>query len=1078
MRRIWAYFLICLLAICSCVRIQDGPQEGSSYPEGATVTISFAVMGDGISPTKTQSLGEDEPLQNLHLAVFGSSGYLKEYVQATPGGVCGSIDFEDPYDPEKITNVPLYSYTAKLTLTDSQRIIHFIGNGPETLSFGYADAVLSSLLSFSGERAYWQMLRVDGIHAKQSTSAYRDSNGEDVEIGDYIDASGNKITNGQGYVVASSTLEKFATIPLIRNWARLVVEADTSIPQGGSVPNNPFFKPISYAIVHVPDRGTLAPHSSATGGFIEEYQKKTYLQIVGMGYPANLPPNTNIDRTIPRMEDFTYWDPDEQEHGNPSEVEGVGWRNGVAPAGQYGAVYLYERPVPNDLLDPTYVIVYGEYDNPDYPEQKGKYFYKIDLMTEGKYYPIYRNFQYRILIHSILAQGHGTPEAAAAAAGSADVSADINARHLPDISDGHRRLVIEPWMAKTFTSAQSNNMELSAYYMSEISTNAPDMEADHVTIEALPMKKGADPVILVEDEEGNPLVDDDGNPLLRIDPPDETGRRTIHFSTSRPSTLIRSQTLRVTGMSDGELLYRDIVITIQNIQQMQVRCSDRRIKSEKGTPIDLYINIPDGLSESMFPLQFLIEPEAMTLSPNNDNLPVEYGKSISGSEKSSFHFIKTLDWEEYRSLPSELDDEDGLWRRITCHFVSNRDNSSTQIWVRNNDYFSPAGTTLGNFSDKSFSNVHFVESIKQVSGHPLTLEFEVDRDVTLPEITLTLDGLIPQARTGLPLPDGFTSVSDVEYRFTPTDSHVSIPFYTADATGEVYLRLSAEDYESQSLRSHHFTLYHDVGFFDAHATKRLTGWSNVVKERVNMAKNKNVLFGYYDDPEALNPTIDLLNLDGLSKQFPKASEYPYTPTGPQSSEGDYNYHELEFKTTVENLYYPVSFVLSSPGYVEVQVSANRFRGNIFTYQNTSLKTSNVSGTPLTHTGNMDTSNPTSHKSTATFSSDFRVENNGIWLNPGETGTITFTNTNPSKYKFFYIQFNIGSSSTFGGWKRMFPKMEATVMSAGTFEKYPGSNDQCIWFLPDDTQTAWITLTPHDDYPINITGIVIKTINYN
>lgn len=1072
MKRILSYLLAAALAFCSCENpLLEPASDGGSYPEGAKVEVRFTVAAEGLAPTKAQALGEDQPLQSLHLAVFGSSGYLKEYVEATADSTpSGTVVFEDPNDPEKTTTVPLYSFTAKLTLTDSRRIIHFIGNGPSTLSFGYADAVLSSLLSTSGERAYWQMMNIDGIHAKQSESAYPDDNGQDVEIGDYIDANGNKITNGEGYVVAPATQEKFCEIPLVRNWAKIVVQADTSTPEGASEPNNPFFEPISYAVVHVPDRGTLAPHSAATNGFIQDYQRKTYFDIVGMGYPANLPPETVMDETIPSVNDFKYWDPDEPGHGDPSEVDGVGWRNGVAPAGQYGAVYLYERPVPSEQLPPTFVIVYGIYKNPDDPTHFGqKCFYKIDLMTDHKYYPVYRNFQYRILIHSILAFGHATPQAAAAAAGSADVSADINARHLPDISDGFRRLAIQNWMAKTFTDAQSDNTELSAYFMSDVSTNLPNVEHGSVTVEALPMKRGVDPVITscsIEDPDPN---------VAQGDP--SYGWRTIHFTTNGPSNTIRSQTLRVTGGQGEEAIYRDIVITIQNIQPMLVRCSESRIQSQKGTPVDLYIGIPDGLPESMFPLEFKIEPEALSLTPKNDNLPVEYGPSLSGSGKSAFHFIRTLDWDEYRTLPSETDASDKLWRRITCHFMSNRDNSSTRIYVRNDAYFYPSDTRLSNFTDKSFWNLRFREPILRDTPHQyLTLDFELPSDPELgwPEVELTVDGLVPEAREGLPLPPGFTQVSDVEYHFTPTGSQVTIPFYTTDADGEVYVQLGAEDYQSQSLKTHHFTLFNDIGFFDGHATTFLSGWSNVMNGKVNRDLNKNILFGYFDDPDALNPRIELVDLNGLNKKSP--AQYPWAPEGPKSSVGDFNYHELEFQTANKDAQQAVSFVLSSPGYLQVPVRASRFIGNIYTVPNSgngsyAVKSDNVTGDPLTLSNVSMGGDASGQSNNVVFTGDFYANKDGVWLDAGHSGTITVNNTAPNTYKYFYIQFNVRVS----GNTPLSPSMDAVLSSPGEkFIKYPGSNNQFIWLLPEKIGPVSITLTAEDDHATCITGLVIKT----
>lgn len=1059
-----------MLAVCSCADSLLEPERDETpdgLPEGAKVTISFMVASEDLPSTKAQNLGEDPALTSLHLAVFGSSGYLKEYVEATPTGPCGETTFTDPatIDSEhpKITTVPLYGFTAKLTLTNSKRIVHFIGNGPGTLPFGYADAVLSSLQSESGKRAYWQMMEIDGIKAKQD------------DDGDYIDALGNKITDGQGYVAALETQKKFQEIPLVRNWAKIVVEADTN---NG---NNPNFTPISYAVVHVPDRGTVAPHSAVTGGFIKDYQKKTFSYLAEeIKYPANLPPNTKIDNSIPDINCFKCWDQSVEGHRNYSEVNGIGWIDGVAPADAdkdhdgdgnpdgYGAVYLYERPVPTEQLLPTYVIIYGYFDDPDknvpgHQDVSGKYFYKVDLMTDGNYYPIYRNFQYRILIHSILAPGHATPEAAVAAAGSADVSADINARHLPDISDGTRRLAIRPWMARTFTTEQSSNTELNVFFMSDVASEAPNMDPGAVTVEVLEMKHGLDEVI---DPNPDYLFIEAPND----DPTDESyGWRTIHFRTYGSSSTIRSQTLRVTATSDGESLYRDIVITIQEKQPMQVICSESRIKAKKGTPVDVYIDIPDGLVESMFPLEFMIEAEALTLSPYNDNLPVQPGTSLSGSDKPSYHFIKTVSWDDYCALPTELDNTDRLWRRITCGFISNRANSSTRIFVSNPDFFIPANTKLGNFTDKTFWDLRFREPIQQNTPfQKLLFEFEAarDDDDELPTIEMTVSDLIPDNdREGYPLPEGFTQTSETTYRFKPTSNRVTIPVKTANNTGEVYLRLEAEDYQAQTLKTHHFTLFHGKGFIDGHATtNKLSGWSNVVYGKVNKANNKNVLFGYFDDPDDLNPTIQLISLDGLKKAYPTG--FPWTPSGPKSTDGASNYHELEF--TIDNpnndLYRNLSFTLSAAGYLEVPVQPYRFSGNIFTSQYTSGN--NMKAYTYNNTGD------NTYFGDTTFSGGFYLKDkkNGLWLDPGESGTITFVPTD-DKFKLFFIQLNIGKDNN----KYAFPRMDPPLEEGSTFDKYPGSGDQCLWIRPELTGSASLTITAESDAPTYITGIIVKAV---
>ena len=82
MRRLLSIIvLFALMTIVSCVRNLCEEELSSSdapYPvEGKPVTITFDLP---ILEPATKSLNEGGVLNSLHLAVFGGSGYLKEYV--------------------------------------------------------------------------------------------------------------------------------------------------------------------------------------------------------------------------------------------------------------------------------------------------------------------------------------------------------------------------------------------------------------------------------------------------------------------------------------------------------------------------------------------------------------------------------------------------------------------------------------------------------------------------------------------------------------------------------------------------------------------------------------------------------------------------------------------------------------------------------------------------------------------------------------------------------------------------------------------------------------------------------------
>lgn len=1053
MGRITMAFL--LLASCllqtGCLREPlEEETVSSAFPEGAPITLTFSVSKDDLNASLTRSFGEESTLNSLHLAVFGSSGYLKEYVEATD-----VTPSDTPYVYEDLDgverSVEQYTFTVTLTMSDSPRIIHFIGNGPSTLPFGYADAVLPSLLSERGEGAYWQMKHLDGIRARKSTTEYEDEHGVWVSRGDYIDIDGNKITNGKGYVPDDATAAAFTEIPLIRNWSKIVVMSDTSEDPETHEVNDPFFTPYSYAVVNVPSRGTVVPHSAVTG-FVADYQSMGFEDLDALGYAANLPQGTVFDESVPSVEDF------------------VNCTGGVSAVGAGGAVYLYERPVPTESIPPSYVIVYGHYRNPDDLEHEGDYFYKVDLMVDAEYYPVFRNFKYQVVIRKILSQGHYTPAAAVAAAGSADVSADINARHLSDISDGHGRLVIQPWMAHTFTENQTDNTLLHAFLMSDIYQETIDMNLSSVMVEKRPMSSGE------ED-----LITD-----LSIDPPSSdagsVGWRTIHFSTVGSSRSIRSQTIRITGYHEFGRLYRDVVITIQPIQPMLLACSHQRISAVKGTEQTISISIPEGLSESMFPLLFEIEPEGKSLSPDgskeNNNLPVVNGPSISENEgfagKPSYHFVYTLSWDQYRSLETYQDDDDNNWRTFHCYFKTNRDESGTTVWVHN-EYFSKTSVTFGNYrSAMTFRNLAFTTPIQRAEDETMTVRFNVDQDPDLsypedfPVITLKPMGMIPLSEEVIPGEEAGT------YCFKPTSETVELQFATITDDGYLSLALTAPEYERKVLRSHFFS---HVGFVTGHRLSNGSSWSNVICGRVNTDVNKTVLFGYCDDPDALNASVSLEGLTGLT--VTKPTVYPSTPVGPRDQYGLVTYHELEFKTPSPKSYNPVELTLTAPGYVVEHVRVGRMNGNIYTQV---ISNSNVFKPDNTYGFTVD--NPSfsfqmdksiKHNFTVTFDhiGDIRSAYPvGVLIPAGESATISVSSDRPDCY-VCYVELTVQTRVTWDGKRRNLDIASATTED-GTFEAYPGADNQYMWVISEGKSNATLTITAHDDRPIVISNMALKT----
>ena len=1073
--RKWVFIILSALVVFSCVQPLEEPgQSDAPYSaEGHPITIEFSVPG--FSPA-TKALDEGGVLNTLHLAVFGGSGYLKEYVQAfpEPNGTYTYETTETNDNGESVSvskTVPYYTFTATLALADSPRTIHIVGNGPDIIPFGYDTTVMPTLLSANGEMGYWQMISLpNGIRAKR--------NGD----GNYVDKYGAVIKEDEGifpddypveadrgktrYVADDETLELFENIALVRNWAKIVLSAD----EGSN------FTPISLAAVNVPSRGAIAPYSAATG-FIQNYETRDFEYLdKTVSYPANLPSGTSFDSTIPDAEDFTFF----KTHSTETDLH-----NGVANANG-GAVYLYERPAPTDRIPPSFVIIYGHYKNTEDLEHEGDYYYKVDLMETTKegegesaewtsrYYPIFRNFKYKVVVKKILSQGQNSPVAAAASAGSADVSADVTTGQLSDISDGMGRLHISPWMSKTFIRSTTVT-ELSAFF-SRSADGEADMTTSAVKVELLPPADGGADNIISDLSIGAPYNPDDyENPDFSM-----KGWRPITFKTAAPGRTVRRQSIRITGTHEYGRLYRDVEITIQPIQPMSVICSKPRIASTKGAEQTVTINIPDGLGASMFPLIFTIEAERMTLTPDNskadNNLPVISGTSISENAdyagKTAFQYVRTLTWEEYVGLERFEDDEEVMWRSIPAYFKTNRDDSATTVWVYN-EFFDKTSASFTNFNYKYFKNLAFTDPIPEETDREIHLQFEMIKDPDgiypsdYPEVLIAVRGL---RCTTEGIERGPTADT---YVLKPSDQTVNLTFLTTTNDADIAVDLSATDYEDGHVEAYRFPY---LRLLDGHPLRTNNGawansvWSNVAWGYVNNADSKTVLFGYKDHPDKLNTPVTV-TLSGLKADG--KTTYSVTPSGPRNAAGDENYHEIEMRTVGGTT--DVTLSLSSPGYVTENIRAGRFVGNIRTMR---IGTGNVFKSGNTYGFNMQTPefdfSEDNGKCHVQFSSISADPNNGVTLKSYEGSsrsyTVSIKSLDNSQYLMYVnMMFKVNKSTVYA-------PASFTNISSGTIQRYYGSNNQYVWSIPRGEKEVSVTLNTPADADIVLQTLYVKAFN--
>lgn len=706
MKKVLAYLLL-LLAVLSCASEFEKDVVGWDPSwEGKPVTITFSVPDVRIPiQTKTMEDGDGDITgapyldpDKLYLVVCGHSQSIKYIrkaelvVDASGEPVTEPVNIAAIPDyplSDGVTEVDMYQFKVQLELSDQDRTIHVLGNIDESqlISGSYSYQILPTLVSYEGKQAYWQKVFLPSIKPK-------------------LDANNLPIMENGSYLPSKETEDNLSCIPLIRNYAKIQVTDATAAEDK--------FELFSYAVIYYPVRGSVVPYRSNVGSGVDPfsfgvsydsngypterlsgYEKCDFQKLEEeLNYPGHLLPSYDFDHDIPDASLFEY---PENSNGRVIKYDKNNPEQGF---------YIYERSIPTDKLEPTFVIIRGKFGDDDQ-----YYYYRLDLMETKpvdneivyQYYPVYRNFRYNIQLNRISSIGVDTPQAAANSTGAKDISADISMRHLSDISNGLTRLVVEPFMSKTYTGPNEEGYYyLYARFFNDINSSAPNTDWGAVSVELEPMDDLSEDILT--------LYDDVGNEVHAFYPSSQEmggdpGFRIIRFNTKAPGDETKTQKIKITGRNlyihEEYPLYREVEISLQKKQRLQVTCVNPELSLYKGAKQEIKVAIPADLPTSMFPLEFTIEAELPTLTPDNsipgNNLPVVSGLSISDNEayagKQTIQFIRTLTLDEYKNLP--VDDDKCTF---SSYFKSNRSRSATTVWVAN-EYFKKGSDSFTNSAE-------------------------------------------------------------------------------------------------------------------------------------------------------------------------------------------------------------------------------------------------------------------------------------------------------------------------------------------------------------------------------------------
>ena len=663
-----------VFACMSCVR-EEPLSVGEFEKEGATVPVVLSFQNPVILQASTKAdigseMGEQPAISSIHIAIFGTDFYLKDYVSAYP---CDDKGNPLPGGFASRNATSAY-FLARLPISSKPRVLHVIANGPSSLPFNaYENDIMQSMTVSDGNGAYWQRIVLDGIKIKET-----DGNPEQTPDGEYIPDS--------------ETVAALSNISLIRNFASVTVTENASN-----------FEIVSYTLCNMPRSGAIAMYSANHGDWVPGYSDssvtlsnylysyedtddntvKTY-----PGFPAEPDIDTNVPTTVDAL-----------------NAPGVS----VGPG---EPIYVYERAVTTD--NPPFILMAARYVESGTPDSSTPIrYYRLDLTLESGYFPIYRNYQYTVNISDVSVDGYENLSDAVGHNSGSNFSISLDTRTLPDVSNGVVRLYVEhpnfDWVYSSETKSFWFKFLLNGATSGNLNGNVTVTEKEGDALASFTVT-GSD------DAKGQRPVN------YTLNQPNGTS--------TLSSTLQVVGTYN--DGTDTYRLVRMVTIRVFNAKTIQPSLSPATVADEEGQLTTLTIPLTWDLQSSMFPMEILIEDSAKALNPaSNENMPVKTTgvlnldkpfESLSGNGESSYCFVRTLNWSEYQRLKNNAELSGSDYIILTCDFETTKAFSSSTVYVYNKYFATDAnGVTTAQTTLYGDANNNITPNRQNVSGTSATV---------------------------------------------------------------------------------------------------------------------------------------------------------------------------------------------------------------------------------------------------------------------------------------------------------------------------------------------------------------------
>lgn len=400
---------------------------------------------------------------------------------------------------------------------------------------------------------------------------------------------------------------------------------------------NEDFTLLGYALVNETNEGTVAPYTGSGFATFEGLDRADDVYATFRENNGRYPGVTcgEVDESAPEADEFT-----------------------LEPK------YVYERNQ-DDSDAPVYILVKADFN-------ETTCYYKLDIVSSDattgvtSYLNLYRNFAYHVIIGNVESKGYDSIEEAMNAAASNNISASVEVSEVNRIEDNVGR-----------------ELSVDKLHIMLVSTDEYTLNYNY-TINEEPANDHVNAVPVDGDDEGG--YNHEAVKGIRCN---KDGTITIIPADPLPASM---QTQEFIVISD-EGLSRRVTVNVRTPFEFTASCIPL-IDAEAGTPQTVTLQLPENLPQSVFPLEFYIEPIKKTIYPDveKNRLPVRL------HENSSFDYVATITQEQYEAS-----------RTFEFHFLSNIAESATQIKV-SSDLF--AEHELLSFINPSISNI----SLKLTDG--------------------------------------------------------------------------------------------------------------------------------------------------------------------------------------------------------------------------------------------------------------------------------------------------------------------------------------------------------------------------